>query len=186
MPTAVTLKPDLWVDRYADYLYSYALNRLSDPELSRDLVQETFFAGLRSAANFQGNSSERTWLVAILKRKIIDQYRKSNSAKGRAEVKMAFYKDSGEPANWLEEKAVDPNASEQKDPLENEELGLALQACIAKLNPRQRQAFTLKTIEGKGTAVICKELDIKPSNLWVMIHRARVALMSCLNENWFQ
>lgn len=186
MPTAVTLKPDLWVDRYADYLYNYALHRISDPELARDLVQETFFAGLKSATNFQGNSSERTWLVAILKRKIIDQYRKANSAKGKAEVKMKFREDSAAATDWLEERVSNPVTSQDQDPFENEELALALQECIGRLNPRQRQAFILKTIEGKDTKVICNALQIKPSNLWVMVHRARVALMSCLNETWFR
>lgn len=186
MPTAVTLKPDLWVDRYADYLYSYAQNRISDPELARDLVQETFFSGLRSASNFQGNSSERTWLVAILKRKIIDQYRKANSAKGKAEVKMHLRDDSGAMSDWLEERVSDPDTAYEQDPLENEELALALQECIGKLSPKLRQAFSLKTLEGKDTEVICNELHIKPSNLWVMVHRARVALMSCLNETWFR
>ena len=85
-----TLEPEHWVDRYADYLYNYALARVSDAEMAKDLVQETFIAGLQSAPQFKGNAAERTWLVAILKRKVIDQYRKANSRKGKAEVRMVF------------------------------------------------------------------------------------------------
>ena len=82
------LQPDNWVDQYADYLFNYAVSRVSDAEIAKDLVQETFFAGLNSAKNFKGNAAERTWLVSILKRKVIDHYRKINSKKGKAEVRI--------------------------------------------------------------------------------------------------
>ena len=75
------LQPNNWVDQYADYLYNYAVSRVSDAEIAKDLVQETFFAGLKSAKNFKGDAAERTWLVSILKRKVIDHYRKINSKK---------------------------------------------------------------------------------------------------------
>ena len=65
-----TLSPNTWVDAYADYLFNYAVARVNDSNIAKDLVQETFFAGLKSAKNFQGKSTERTWLVSILKRKL--------------------------------------------------------------------------------------------------------------------
>jgi len=86
--TKHVLNPDKWIDNYADYLYNYAVTRVSNTEIAKDLVQETFFAGLKSAKNFQGKATERTWLVAIMKRKIIDHYRKINSKKAKAEVTM--------------------------------------------------------------------------------------------------
>src|SRR5258708_34380809 len=71
--------PQQWVSLYADYLYSYAFARLGNEEQARDLVQETFLAALERTAQFKGNSSERTWLTAILKYNVMDVYRKSNS-----------------------------------------------------------------------------------------------------------
>ena len=91
---AYKLNPDSWVDLYADYLFNYAIARVSDAEIAKDLVQETFFAGLNSAKNYKGDAAERTWLIAILKRKVIDYYRKSNSKKGKAEVRMGYNTDS--------------------------------------------------------------------------------------------
>src|ERR1700710_1745409 len=76
---AVKPEPRHWVERYADHLYSYAFARLDDEEQARDLVQETFLAALEKLSQFQGNSSERTWLTAILKYKVIEVYRKRNS-----------------------------------------------------------------------------------------------------------
>ncbi len=180
------LHPENWVDRYADYLYNYAVVRVNDQELARDLVQETFVAGLQSAPNFKGNAAERTWLVAILKRKVIDHYRKSNTFKGQAEVRMNYSSQSGQEGDWLEEMAADPESTRENDAIENEELGQAIQECIGRLPAKQARVFTMKTIRGMRTEDVCKELDINPSNLWVIVHRARTALMGCLNEIWFK
>ena len=91
--TLPKLNPNKWIDKYADYLFNYAVVRVNNSDLAKDLVQETFFAGLKSAKNFKGKASERTWLISILKRKVIDHYRKINSKKGKAEVRMNFYND---------------------------------------------------------------------------------------------
>jgi len=179
------LHPDSWVDAYADYLFNYAIGRVSDAEVAKDLVQETFFAGLKSAKNYKGDAAERTWLIAILKRKVIDHYRKSNSKKGKAEVRMSYSSSSDAEGDWLEEQVADPGSILENDTIENEELGLAIHNCISKLPKKQAMVFTMKTIQGISTEDICKELDINPSNLWVMIHRARTALMGCLNQNWY-
>lgn len=179
------LHPDTWVDRYADYLFNYAVTRVSNAEVAKDLVQDTFIAGLKSAKNFKGDAAERTWLIAILKRKVIDHYRKINSKKGKAEVRMSYSSQTEAEGNWLEERIADPNSNFEHDALENEELGEAIQKCISQLPKKQAQVFTMKTIEGMETEDICNALGINASNLWVMIHRARTGLMGCLNQNWF-
>ena len=179
------LHPENWVDQYADYLFNFAVSRVSDAEIAKDLVQETFFAGLKSAKNYKGTAAERTWLIAILKRKVIDHYRKINSKKGKAEVRMNYSSQNDTDGDWLEEQVADPLSILENDEIENEELGLAIQECISKLPKKQSLVFTMKTIQGMSTEDICKELGINPSNLWVMIHRSRTALMSCLNQNWF-
>ncbi len=180
-----TLQPNTWVEAHADYLFNYAIVRVSDEEIAKDLIQDTFIAGLKSAKNFKGQATERTWLIAILKRKIIDHYRKINSKKGKAEVRIQYNPNSDSDGNWLEEQVADPGSIVENDALENEELGLAIQMCIDQLPLNQRKVFTMKTVRGLSTEDICKELNINPSNLWVMIHRARTALMGCLNQNWF-
>ena len=179
------LHPEKWVDQYADYLFNFAVSRVSNAELAKDLVQETFYAGLKSAKNYKGTAAERTWLIAILKRKVIDHYRKINSKKGKAEVRMSYSSQNDTDGDWLEEQVADPLSILENDEIENEELGLAIQECISKLPKKQSLVFTMKTIQGMNTEDICKELGINPSNLWVMIHRSRTALMNCLNQNWF-
>ena len=183
--TTHVLQPEIWVDQYADYLFNYAVSRVSDAEIAKDLVQETFFAGLKSAKNYKGDAAERTWLIAILKRKVIDNYRKINSNKGKAEVRMTYNSSTETDGDWLEEQVADPMSILENSDIENEELGMAIQECISKLPKKQSLVFTMKTVQGMSTEDICNELDINPSNLWVMIHRARTTLMGCLNQNWF-
>ena len=164
-----TLNTNKWIDNYADYLYNYSISRVNNSDLAKDLVQDTFFAGLKSAKNFQGKASERTWLVSILKRKIIDYYRKINSKKGQAEVRMSFYEDGENEGSWLEERVPQSwdNASEKK--IENEELRNQLELCINKLPEKYAMVFRMKTVQEFETEEICKELGITSSNLWVII-----------------
>jgi len=178
------LDPNKWIDLYSDYLFNYTISRVNDREMAKDLVQETFLAGLKSMKNFKGEASERTWLVSILKRKIIDYYRKINSNKGKAEVKMTYKSDENE-GDWLEERVADPFDRNAEDKIENVELEDAIYNCLGKLPEKQATVFKMKTILGYETEVICNELNITPSNLWVIIHRARVAMAECMEKNWF-
>ena len=73
-----TANPHQWVSKYADYLYAYALVRVDEEEQAKDLVQETFLAALKGIGQFESKSTERTWLTAILRNKIVDHYRKKS------------------------------------------------------------------------------------------------------------
>lgn len=179
------LQPSLWVELHADYLFNYAIGRLNNEDIAKDLVQETFLAGLKGLANFKGEASERTWLISILKRKIIDHYRKINSAKGKAEIKVNFYEDGDQKGNWLEERVPHSWDNSVAKDIENEELKQVLSACIDRLPEKYKMVFLMKQVQQYETEDICKELDITSSNLWVIIHRARHQLRKCLEDNWF-
>lgn len=182
--THAAIDPEKWVDKYADYLLNYTLVRVNDRELAKDLISETFLSALKAMKNFKGEASERTWLISILKRKIIDYYRKSNSVKGKAEVKMDYHGEDQE-GEWLEERVADPADKSAENKMENNELRLAIVDCLGQLNERQARIFTMKTIDGIDTETICNEFNITPSNLWVIIHRARTALAECLEKNGY-
>lgn len=177
------LYPNKWVDLYSDYLFNFTIVRVNDAEIAKDLISETFLAGLKSKDNFKGEASERTWLISILKRKIIDHYRKINSKKGKAEVRIS-YNDEESEGDWLEERVRDPYDKTAEDTMENEELGLAILNCLGTLNEKQATIFKMKTIDGFDTEAICNEYNITASNLWVIIHRARKAMAECLEKTW--
>jgi len=179
------IEAENWVDRYSDYLYNYTIVRVNDHEVTQDLISETFLAALKAKKNFKGEASERTWLISILKRKIIDHYRKKNSKKGKAEIRMS-YNDADADGDWLEERVSDPFDKTAEDNMENTELGLAIHECLDTLNERHAAIFKLKTIDDHDTEAICNEYNITPSNLWVIIHRARTALADCLEKKWLK
>lgn len=182
------INPQDWVKAHADYLFSFAISRISDEELAKDLVQETFLAALQKAAAFEGKSSERTWLTAILKNKIIDVYRKRSSGLQNIEVNKAeqeqndfFEQDTG---HWKQEYGPVAFGIEDTNHLENKELGQVMEKCMRKLPALWSAVFTMKHIEEQATEFICTELKVTASNFWVIIHRAKLNLRACLQKNW--
>lgn len=64
------------VAAHIDVVYAYARHRLAPrADLVDDVVQDVFLAALNGLAAFQGESSLRTWLIAIARHKIEDVYR---------------------------------------------------------------------------------------------------------------
>ncbi len=61
-----------------------------------------------------------------------------------------------------------------------------MQECIALLSPKMAMTFNMKTLDEISTEDICKELGISESNLWVMLHRARLQLRECVENKWFK
>jgi RNA polymerase sigma-70 factor (TIGR02943 family) len=184
-----TLDPRRWVTRYADYLYTYASFRINDEELARDLVQETFLAALERKGKFEGRCSEKTWLTAILKNKVIDVYRSRSSAFAKeVETKGPEGTDSDffdhDDGHWNDQHRPAKLGIEQSDALENKEFQKILQACMKKLPALWLSVFTMKHIDEESTDIICRELKVTSSNFWVIIHRTKVNLRSCLQKNW--
>ncbi|MBW2437745.1 MAG: sigma-70 family RNA polymerase sigma factor [Desulfobacterales bacterium] len=177
--------PESWVDNYGDFLYRFALARVKDQSIAEDLVQETFLAALRARENFQGQSTGRTWLTAILKHKIVDHIRKkirepsTDKIETLTDASDPDFDDRGEwsirPGKWV----VNPgNLYEQKEFLD------VLYHCLAELPERLAEAFIKREMEGLSTEKICKELGITATNSWVMLYRARMSLRRCLENRW--
>src|SRR5689334_8654049 len=66
------------LESHRSALYKFALLQLRNETHAEDCVQETLIAAIQGAARFSGGSSVRTWLVGILKHKIIDHFRKAS------------------------------------------------------------------------------------------------------------
>lgn len=187
MATPGTSDPGTWVDRHGDVLMRYAMLRIRDPHLSEDLVQETFLAALNARDKFKGASSERTWLVGILKHKIADYYRKKGREipvgegdSSQPDGEMTFFNQDGMWKDGPEEWGGDP-----ADLFRKKEFLAQVTKCVDGLNPRLAHAFTLRDIEGKESKEICKVLGVSETNLWVILHRARMLMRRCLEIHWF-
>jgi RNA polymerase sigma-70 factor (TIGR02943 family) len=181
------IDPHQWVNVHADYLYAYTFMRIGDEELSKDLVQETFLAALEKVDTFEGRSSERTWLTAILKYKIIDVYRKKSSGLIDTDVKIGmgengdFFEDGN--GHWTIQHTPGNLGNNGHDHVINKELNLVLMKCIQKLPALWRSVFTMKHIDDEATDIICAELKLTPGNFWIIIHRTKLNLRACLQKN---
>ena len=173
---------DLWVDEYSDMLYNYAQARVSDHDLSLDLVQDTFISALKALENFEGKSTIKTWLFSILKRKIIDHWRKQDSRKTRP--MSSYFAEGSMGPHFLEPSSPKGLIPEFEEKINNEELGGVIQECIDDLPGKQKGIILDKLVQEKDSEEVCKDYDISASNLWVIVHRAKLQLRECLESKW--
>jgi RNA polymerase sigma-70 factor, ECF subfamily len=181
------VNPECWVDDHGDCLYRYALLRVRNHEVAEDLVQETLCAAVRMYHGFRGRSSERSWLCGILKNKICDHFRKLgretnfsdleflNDEMSHKFIDQGWNHDLG-PSEWKAE-------AEFMDRVEFWEI---FRGCLSKLPARVGDVFMLREVEQMTTVQTCQALKISQNNLWVMLHRGRMALRECLESNWFE
>lgn len=192
---SVSLQPSAWISLYGDYFYSMAMIKTGNKELAEDLVQDTFLSAYKAKESFKGNSSEKTWLTAILKNKIVDYYRKKDVlrntdqylSESEQSFDSSFFTTEGNHAgHWTTAAAPKDWDMEMADnQLNKSEFNKILQYCIQKMPPKLVPVFLARFVEEEKAETICKELQLTSSNYWVIIHRAKVLMRSCLEKNWF-
>jgi len=180
-----------WVTEHGDVLWKFALARTRSKEAAEEMVQETVLAAMQGYGTFAGGSSERTWLLGIMAHKIADHFRRVRRAKvprGPAISPDAtcicgtcrgMFTEKGMWAciagRWPDLAASDAEKREQAE---------ALRACIDALPPGQSEAVWLRDILGIPPGEVCKAMGLTDTNLWSRMHRARVAMRSCLETKF--
>ena len=171
-----------WFETHADYLFNFAIGQMRDAGVAEDLVQETFLAALKSPNRFSGRSTERTWLVGILRHKICDHLRKTCRERAvRVDPLSANSEESWEEsALWLHDIAAETQLPSRR--MELGEFRASLGLALGTLPPRIAQVFQLYDIEERSNREVCAEMNISESNLWVMLHRGRKQLRDQLGD----
>lgn len=168
--------PALWPERHGEVLRRYALARVSNPGIAEELVQDTFAAALQNQDRFMGRSAEQTWLVGILRHKILDYYRKNGREQRNFDRSVSF-EDFDVPQTGL---------ANVRERLQREEghraFWQALDTGLKALPQRTAEAFRMVEIEELDTDTACARLGVSKSNLWVMLHRARKQLRVLLRD----
>jgi RNA polymerase sigma-70 factor (ECF subfamily) len=185
MSVDVVTDPETWVDRHGDTLYRYALLRLQSPDLAADVVQETYVEALRARASFAGRSSERTWLIGILRHKIVDHLRRAGREPAVREHVPAEcpaespFDHRGRwrtvPASW---------GTEPSRQIETREFWDVFSQCLSKLPQGLADAFFLRELDDLRADEVQEALGISPANFWKRLHRARALLRQCLETGW--
>lgn len=179
-------KLDKCLSEHGPFLYRYALMHLRDPHKAEDAVQETLLAALQARAGFSGGATERTWLFGILKHKIIDQFRRDareiplDEREAVADPDTEIEDDFTEAGGWRNRPA---NWGSPEQMLESRQFWQILELCLKYLPERQARLFMLREVMENSTEEICQELSITSTNLWTMLHRARLVLRQCLETN---
>jgi len=179
------LVPEKWIDNYADALYAFCFVRVNNHNLAEDLVQETFLSAWKAREKYNATATEKNWLYAICKNKIIDQYRKNKShlvLEETEETETYFDNEN----HWKSEKQPKDWGLNGQTNLEQKEFYQILSKCKLKLKELQQQVFVLKYIDEIESEQICKILGISTSNYWVLIHRSKLQLRNCLEKNWLK
>lgn len=193
-PTSPTMPPPIPSEyeqqlvALRDYLMRFARLQLRNDAWAEDAVSETLLAALAKPQAFEARSQLRTWLVGILKHKIIDTLRQrqrevvldggSDDDTTDPLDHMAYRKDghfAEKPAEW---------GNPERD-MQSRQFFAVLEACTEKLPPAQGRLFLMREWLELSSEEICKELSLTPTNLYVQLHRARLRLRECLELNWF-
>jgi len=181
--------PERWLQKFGDYLFHYALQRLHDTAHAEDMVQETLVAAFHARKNYTGQGSEKTWLTGILKHKIIDFIRKQvrESTVDNINALSDATAESGTNnlfdtrGHWIR---PPQNWGNPDKMLQNSQFMDTFEQCLKRLKPILARIFTLKELTGLTTKEICNELDITTTNSNVMLYRARMSLRQCLELRW--
>ena len=169
------------------YLMRFARLQLRNDTWAEDAVSETMLAALSKPQSFANRSQLKTWLVGILKHKVIDILRQRkreavldlDEGDGCDELDALVFKADGHflhaPADW-----GDPEQA-----LDSRQFFMVLDACVEKLPAAMGRVFLMREWLELESEEVCKELGLTPTNLYVQLHRARLRLRECLEISWF-
>ena len=175
------------LEAHRQTLFRFAMLQLRNRTVAEDCVQETMMAAIQGAERFAGGSSVRTWLIGILKHKVIDHFRKAareqpldrGDDESSAEDLDALFREDGhyvdEPAEW-----INPEQA-----LSQSKFFEVLERCLEGLPKNTARVFMMREVMGSETGEICSELAITPNHCWVLLYRARMVLRTCLEQRWF-
>jgi len=178
------------LEQHRTCLTCIARRQLRDEHLVEDVVQETLLAALTSS--FSGASSVRTWLVAILKHKMVDAIRKrqrqpellASQRRARPDPGVedfeSLFDESSSSANQL------LSWGDPEQTLRQREFFDVVASCVQTLSSRTARAFMMREYMQLEVSEIGSELCITEGNVHVILFRGRTALRRCLERRWFE
>jgi RNA polymerase sigma-70 factor (ECF subfamily) len=169
-------------------LLGLARLQLRNDAWAEDAVSETMVAAVEGLARFDRRSALATWVVGILKHKIVDQFRRNRrevaleaqgTLEGEDEALEPIFLDDGHraaaPLDWGDPEEIHARG----------QFLAVLQACIDQLPAPLARVFLLREWLEFSTPEVCKEMQITATNCFVMLYRARMRLRECLEVTWF-
>ncbi len=179
------------VDRHTPALIRVAQGYVSTREIAEDVVQETWIALLKGIDSFEGRSSLRTWLFAILiniaKTRGVRERRAADlevMAFTGGTVDPARFRGGGDPhpGHWLPTESPSPFPDTPEGSVLGQELITVARRGLDQLPERQRVVVTMRDMLGLESAEVCELLEISAANQRVLLHRGRAAVRQVLED----
>ncbi|TVP52999.1 MAG: sigma-70 family RNA polymerase sigma factor [Halomonas sp.] len=168
-------------------LVAFARLQLRENAAAEDAVQDTLVTALEKQSTFEGRSAFETWVFGILKNKILERLRQQvryiswqHGTEQDDETLENLFKENGRwhaaarPLPWGEPDQL----------LENQAFWQVLDVCLVALPEHTARVFTMRELMGLSTQEICKEVGLTETNCWVILHRARLRLRTCIEKGW--
>ncbi|MFC6631679.1 RNA polymerase factor sigma-70 [Microbulbifer taiwanensis] len=194
-PDAATAPAPLSDERFLQELrqqmHRFASLQLNDPQSAEDAVQEALVGALRNLRTFDGRSALKTWVFAILKNKIADQLRQRKRFVDADQLLNADREGHDHDelfdrhGHWLKEERP-AHWEDPESAIHEKHFWRVFESCLDYLPARQAQLFMMREFIELESHEICAAAEISVSNLNVTLHRARLRLRECLENNWFQ
>lgn len=160
------------VKRYEQKLYNFGLRMCRNPSDAEDMIQDTFLNVFNYLINFRYETKFKNWLYKVAASTCIKKRRKSKFAPDKELSLDEFLPDDeAEKPKHVPEWALLP-----LDKLLNDELHGVINETILALPKKYRVVIVLRDIEGFSTAETAQILNLSPSNVKVILHRARLYL----------
>jgi len=167
--------------QFRPWLVKQATWRLGDPLSAEDVVQEVLVAAWNGREGLQGDIT-RGWLAGILRHKVSDHWRRAGRFSEADPCPGGCEEDPYDArGHWAEAPASWGNPEEA---LMSEGFWKVLELCSRIMPPAQYRAFVLREVEERCVAEICQEMEITEANCHVLLHRARMRLRGCVDDNW--
>lgn len=181
-------RAERWLSEHGDMLYAFALRRLGRSEDAEDAVQETLLGALQSAnqdrdADFRAEAAERTWLIGILRHKIYDTLRKRRGEQGRLDKLLTQANETAECFRggfWKERQNQWALSADQL--LASDEFQTFFQQCLDELPESLRLVYCLREIDDLDSDTVCELLGVTKTNLWTLMHRAKLELRRRISQ----
>lgn len=190
LPETSILSDTAFLNDLRRQMIRFATLQLSNSHLAEDAVQEALIGALKNAKSFAGRAALKTWVFAILRNKIADVLRQKQRMVDFSSLlredeeqedfselfdQKGFWQADERPAAW----------GNPQDAFHQKQFWKVFEICLERLPGNQARVFMMKEFVELDTHEICATVGISISNLNVILHRSRLRLRECLENNWF-
>jgi RNA polymerase sigma-70 factor, ECF subfamily len=150
-----------WVADHGPALYRMAYRMVGDRHEAEDLLQEAFRSAWKSRALFQAERGERAWLAAILRRRVVDHWRRHGAQRATPIANVA---EPGRPGD-------DPLANDFSD---------EMQSALNAIAPELKETVLLVVVGELTHQEAAHVLDVPLGTVLSRVSRARAKLRELL------